>query len=471
MPMPMPTTDRSTISHRLLGVLRVWLPAYVAVMLLVPCGAAADLIDRLEAGEQQTVVVYGTSLTAGGAWVSQLSSALNAAYPGQLTWVNSGQSGKASNTGVAKLASTVLAKQPDAVFIEFGMNDAFTAYEPDEIDYDITPAESKANLNAMIDAILAQNPDTQVVLQTMNPSWNAPNGNGSAAKRPHLAEYYQGYRDVAADRGCLLIDHNAVWTKLQQNTPAQFQSYVPDGTHPSAAGYAQLVTPAIRWKLGADTGLTLVVDPATGRSVLQNRSNEAIELLSYTIHSESGALKTSWESFSSRGNLAWVEGNSTAYNLSELNPLSVMRLSPHAETNLGSLWNASKSLDLQLSYLAQDGIVRQGTVVFDRAAATLAETGDFNTDGVVDGHDFLQWQRTYGLATSPLHGADFNGDGVIDSRDLQAWFSGMADSTALQNIAAVSVPEPACLTRMMLVLLAVASRKILTSPGITSPAT
>lgn len=199
---------------RLFSILKGWLLACIAVMLIASRGIASPLIDRLEAGEHQTVVVYGTSLTAGGAWVSQLSSSLNAAYPGQLTWVNAGQSGKASNTGVAHLASAVLAKRPNAVFIEFGMNDAFTAYEPNEIDYDITPAKSKANLNAMIEAILAQNPNAQVILQTMNPSWNAPNGNGSATKRPQLAQYYEGYREVAADRGLLLIDHNAVWLKL-----------------------------------------------------------------------------------------------------------------------------------------------------------------------------------------------------------------------------------------------------------------
>jgi lysophospholipase L1-like esterase len=446
--------------QRLFGDFKAGLPACIAVMLIASRGGGAPIIDRLEAGEQQTVVVYGTSLTAGGAWVSQLSSALNAAYPGQLTWVNAGQSGKASNTGVAKLSSLVLAKQPDAVFIEFGMNDAFTAYEPGEIDCDITPAESRANLNAMIDAVLAENPNAQVILQTMNPSWNAPNGNGSATKRPHLPQYYEGYRDVAADRGLLLIDHNAVWTKLQQNTPAQFQSYVPDGTHPSGAGYAQLVTPAIRWNLGADTGLTLVVDPATGRGVLQNHSSEAIELIGYTIHSDSGALKASWESFSRRGNLAWVEASPTARNLNELNPLGVLRLLPHAVTNLGSLWDASKSLDVQLTYQTNDGAVRQGTVVFDRAAAALAKTGDFNGDGVVDGADFLEWQRTFGSSISALNGADSNGDSVIDSRDLQAWISGMVDGATQSDAAAVRVPEPRLLARMILILFTVAFRRI-----------
>jgi lysophospholipase L1-like esterase len=449
----------SMMVRRPLGILGVWSAACIGIMLFTASASASPLIDRLEAGQHQTIVVYGTSLTAGGAWVSQLSSSLNAAYPGQLTWVNSGQSGKASNTGVASLPSAVLAKNPDAVFIEFGMNDAFTAYEPTDVDYDITPAESKANLNAMIDSILAQNPDAQVILQTMNPSWDAPNGNGSATKRPQLAQYYQGYREVAADRGLLLVDHNAAWVKLQQNAPTQFQSYVADGTHPNAAGYAQLVTPAIRWNLGADAGLTLIVDPATGRGVLQNHSNDALHLISYTIHSDSGALQTNWGSFADRCNLAWVEANPTAHNLSELNPLGAMNLAPHAETNLGVVWDASKSLDLQLTYLRVDGIVRQGTVVFDDAAATLAKSGDFNADGVVDGGDFLEWQRTFVATVAPLSGADHNGNGVVDGSDLNAWRSGMSAVTPAVGAALHAVPEPAASTLALLFSLAIACQQ------------
>ena len=430
-------------------------------MLFVKMASASTLIDRLEAGEDQTVVVYGTSLTAAGAWVSQLSSSLDIAYPGQLTWINAGQSGKASSTGVASLPAAVLAKNPDAVFIEFGMNDAFTAYEPSDIDYDITLAESKANLNAMIDSILGQNPYAQVILQTMNPSWDAPNGNGSATKRPQLARYYQGYREVAADRGLLVVDHNAAWVKLQQNAAAHFHAYVADGTHPNAAGYAQLVTPAILWNLGADTGLTLVVDLATGRGVLQNHSNDELDLISYTIHSDSGALQTSWESFADRGNLAWVEANPTVQNLSELNSLDAMKLAAHAKTPLGVVWDATRSLDLKLTYLADDGVVHQGTVVFDDAAAALAKSGDFNADGAVDGNDFLQWQRTFGDTVWPLSGADHNGNGVVDGSDLNSWKIAV---TVLQSSAipvVQVVPEPGVFGLAIISLLTTASAKYL----------
>ena len=45
------------------------------------------------AEKKQTIVAYGTSLTAGGAWVGQLKAALDAKFPGRATVINSGAGG------------------------------------------------------------------------------------------------------------------------------------------------------------------------------------------------------------------------------------------------------------------------------------------------------------------------------------------------------------------------------------------
>ena len=39
-------------------------------------------VGRLAAGEAQRILTYGTSLTAGGAWVEQLEGELQRRYPG-----------------------------------------------------------------------------------------------------------------------------------------------------------------------------------------------------------------------------------------------------------------------------------------------------------------------------------------------------------------------------------------------------
>jgi hypothetical protein len=71
---------------------------------------------------------------------------------------------------------------------------------------------------------------------------------------------------------------------------------------------------------------------------------------------------------------------------------------------------------------------------------------DFDSDGSVDGGDFLAWQRSLG-ATSALRSAgDATGDGAVDVADLAAWRTQFTGSTPLAVAAATSVPEPASYT-------------------------
>jgi hypothetical protein len=64
--------------------------------------------------------------------------------------------------------------------------------------------------------------------------------------------------------------------------------------------------------------------------------------------------------------------------------------------------------------------------------------GDFDTDGDVDGDDFLLWQCSQGAQVAPFLGADGNGDGRVDGGDLAAWRSHFAPGPG----AAIGVPEP-----------------------------
>lgn len=243
--------------------------------------AVAGFVQKLDAGQPQTIVVYGTSLTAGGGaggwrWPTQLKILLDerkAANPsmGVATIINSGQSGKASNTGVSLLQAAVLDKNPDVVFIEFGTNDAFTAYAADHVDFNITLAKSKANLNAMIDSIQAGHPEREVILQTMNPAYDAANGNGSGSKRADLSAYFQGYRDVAAERGLLLVDHHASWVALQQSDLPTFKTYIADGVHPNDAGYAATVRPGLAAAVLPEPSAALSVLAVVAAGIIRRR--------------------------------------------------------------------------------------------------------------------------------------------------------------------------------------------------------
>ena len=207
----------------------------------------AKLVTDLAAGSNRKIVVYGTSLTAGGAWVGQMNTWLSAKYPGKITLINSGLSGKNSATGLAQLSANVLAHNPDVVFIEFAVNDAFLYSDGTP---QLSVAQAQSNLTAMIDAIQAQNPNVEIILQTMNTVWNSPSGsNTSATLRPNLAAYYQMYREVAAARALMVIDHHPNWAALQLADPATFQTYITDGVHPGTTGITKVMFPLLKWKL------------------------------------------------------------------------------------------------------------------------------------------------------------------------------------------------------------------------------
>lgn len=84
-------------------------------------GTGSRLVDNLESGKQQTVITYGTSLTAGGAWVKQLQQALDSSYPGRAKVINSGKGAMWSTWGVDHLDKRVIEKKPDMILIEFAI--------------------------------------------------------------------------------------------------------------------------------------------------------------------------------------------------------------------------------------------------------------------------------------------------------------------------------------------------------------
>ncbi len=199
------------------------------------------LVAQLEAGEKQVVVTYGTSLTADGAWVKQMTAALDRKFPQQATVINSGGSGKWSDWGVAHLQKRVIDKKPDTVFIEFSMNDSVARFNG-------SVPVAKKNLETMIDAILKANPRCEIILMTMTPGNAHPEGHPSYRK--DIEAHYQMVRDVAQARKLRLIDHYPNWIALQTKDKPTFDKYVPDSIHPTPEGCEKIITPVILESLG-----------------------------------------------------------------------------------------------------------------------------------------------------------------------------------------------------------------------------
>jgi len=159
-----------------------------------------------------------------------MDSLLNLRFPGKVTTINSGASGQCSRYGVQNLRTRVLDQLPDAVFIEFAIND-------DASQLNLSLDSARINLNTMIDSIVFYRPNCQIILQTMNPT--------TATNRDSLEYYYQMYRDVAAERHLLLVDNYLKWKPVFDNDRPLFLSLVPDGLHPNSEGSRQITTPTI----------------------------------------------------------------------------------------------------------------------------------------------------------------------------------------------------------------------------------
>jgi lysophospholipase L1-like esterase len=185
-------------------------------------------------------VFYGTSLTRAGGWVEIVGAELLARYPA-LRVVNAAESGQHSRWGRENFSARVLVCHPTTVFLEFAINDAVARFA-------LNVTEARTNLEAMLDELAGHFPQCLAVLQIMNPAIDRPPGHDG--HRPHLAAYEQTWRDVARERGLLLVDHASAWAELLARGEDEFRRYVPDGLHPNTAGYAAFMLPALRRALG-----------------------------------------------------------------------------------------------------------------------------------------------------------------------------------------------------------------------------
>ncbi|PRD49020.1 SGNH/GDSL hydrolase family protein [Sphingobacterium haloxyli] len=208
-----------------------------SLLLSLSAFCQSRLIEQLKNGKAQHIVVYGTSLSSGGsgkAWMDVVSARIEDRFGDNLvSYTLAGKGGMWSVWGVKNFEDSVIAKKPDAVFIEFGMNDAFQKYET-------TVELAKLNLVYMIDRIRLYNDSCDIFLQVMN----MPIGK-SASFRPHLDDYYAMYRETAQEKKVTLIDHYPNWQIILDRGEDIFRQYVPDGLHPNRKGGEEIIAPKI----------------------------------------------------------------------------------------------------------------------------------------------------------------------------------------------------------------------------------
>ncbi len=127
--------------------------------------------------------------------------------------------------------------------MEFSINDAYTPYS-------ISLQQSEDNHNFIINYLQADNPDVEIIIQTMSNPIGV-----HLADRPDIANYYQVARGVATARGLLLIDHYPNWLDLYNTDPSTWNTYVPDGIHPTQTGYQNVLIPELQQALEAEAAI------------------------------------------------------------------------------------------------------------------------------------------------------------------------------------------------------------------------
>ena len=209
------------------------LAVLVAALQLPSVVGHVEFPAALAAGEPRRIVCYGTSLTAACGYPEALQRELDRRWPGMATVVNSGGSGQNSRWGLENLDALVVSNRPDAVFLEFSMNDSVDRFHLDL-------EESERNTRLIIGRIRQALPKCEVILMTMNPYSGEP-----AGKRAGLPAYYEIYRKLAGELRLPLIDNFPIWQKTLVEDPSAYAKMVPDGTHPNDVGIRSVLLPNI----------------------------------------------------------------------------------------------------------------------------------------------------------------------------------------------------------------------------------
>ncbi|MBP8985186.1 MAG: hypothetical protein KBG12_05490 [Syntrophobacterales bacterium] len=182
-------------------------------------------IEKLKSGAETTIVALGDSLTQG--WMVRkgfldfLAEMLRQAYPeSRFHIVNSGIPGDTAEGGLYRLRADVLDHNPDCVFIQFALNDAFCGYSAERFgEY----------IQRMVDEI-REDGDAEIVLVTSSYV-------GNNRETRFVEDFYDELENLATVNGLPVARVHSHWKK-RIGEDVEFRTLVQaDLVHPTTAGY------------------------------------------------------------------------------------------------------------------------------------------------------------------------------------------------------------------------------------------
>ena len=181
-------------------------------------------INKMSSGEPLKITAFGDSLTYGWmvsrGYLDYLGEMINERYPGcRVDILNRGVPGDTALDGFSRLKRDVLRDRADLVLVQFGLNDAYTGFSPDEFE---------SNLERIISE-LKSSFDPEIVLLT-----------SVYIKMPEyrlVLQYYDRIERLAEKYKLSLVKVHRYWEDRVGAGTDFYKLVQADGVHPTEEGY------------------------------------------------------------------------------------------------------------------------------------------------------------------------------------------------------------------------------------------
>jgi acyl-CoA thioesterase-1 len=182
-------------------------------------------IQKLTSGEPIRIIALGDSLTQGWmvrkGYLDFLAEMLEKKYPNcEVTIINRGIPGDTADGGLFRLREDVLDSDPDLVFIQFALNDAFMGVDPDRF---------KNTIKSIVEQIRVDT-DAEILLITSVPVMHE-------SSDAMVEKFYSRLADISEEENVAITPVHRYWKK-KISEGVDFRGLVQgDMVHPNVEGY------------------------------------------------------------------------------------------------------------------------------------------------------------------------------------------------------------------------------------------
>lgn len=183
------------------------------------------IIEMFKEGSPVTIAALGDSLTSGWlvkkGYLDYLQEMLLNKYPRtKLNIINRGVPGDTARGGRERIEKDILTGKPDAVFVQFALNDAFTGY---------SPSEFRENIQEIIDRV---NEDTEAEIILITSTYLGFGFGGDAAKT-----FYNVLESISEKNKISIVRVDEYWKKNIVDRDHFLNFVLDDHLHPNENGY------------------------------------------------------------------------------------------------------------------------------------------------------------------------------------------------------------------------------------------